>query len=82
MSEAIDFSTYAPGTVLCVRCRDKLLGYVHLNLGDADDRYPNLLVRDDFVWEWITAEGFYLQDGISDYDVTEIIGEMVLRIDE
>ena len=79
MSDPIDFSTYATGTVLRVECRDGVKGHVHLNLGVAGDPYPNLLVRDGLDWEWISAEGFYLQDDISDYDVTEIIGEMVMR---
>lgn len=78
MSEPIDFSAYAPTTVLRVRCRDGVLGYVHLNFGDADDPYPHLLVRDDHDWDWISAEGFYLQDDISNYDVVRILGEMAM----
>lgn len=73
----IDFSTYAPGTVLRVRCRDGVEGVVHPNRDKSAK--PNILIRDDGWNDWVTAHGRVLFNKTHDLDVTEIIGEMVLK---
>lgn len=73
----IDFSTYAPTTVLRVRCRDGVEGVVHI--GPHREEWPHLLVRDDFDAVVIKHDGRRYASGEDhDYDVTAIIGEMVL----
>lgn len=71
----IDFSTYKPGTVLRVECRDGKFGYVHPNRDTSAK--PNLLIRDDGWNDWLAADGRRFNDGIHDLDVIRIVARMV-----
>jgi hypothetical protein len=76
----IDFSAYAPVTVLRVRCRDGVEGVVICHLDTSDDYDPHRLVRFDCVETWLLNDGRADNSDIEcSYDVTAIIGEMVLE---
>lgn len=75
----IDFSTYSPTTVLRVRCRDGVEGYVLCWLDDDD--IPHRIVRLDCIERWLHNSGrvYDTEEVTTQYDVTAIIGEMVLE---
>lgn len=74
----IDFSAYAPTTVLRVRCLDDKEAVVFVGM-DSDD-IPHRLIRFDRIEKWLHDTGRVYDSDLVDtqYDVTEIIGEMVL----
>lgn len=77
----IDFSAYARGTVLRVRCRDGVEGVVmrRLTVVSHETPWPMIICRQDDECEYIGFNGREFVDQENPIDVTAIIGEMVLK---